>query len=362
MKIMDITIYYHKYSGGIKTYINEKVKWLSEKKIDHVVVIPGKVYKKYKVRNSTFYELPSLILLGGYRYFLDLKDIENIIHLEKPDILELGGTYYIFYFLKKSNFFLAAFYHSDVLREIELLQLPKILKKKILNFLLEKCLKKADLLLVPSTRYQEELKQLGFKQIMRAPLGVDVKLFNPYKMDINLKKSFGIPPQKFLLLYVGRLSPEKGIKLLLEAFQRLDPTKYHLFIVGKGPLEFLIKIYQNKLSNLTHLPYLGVREDLAKLYASSDLFVSASSFETFGLSFLEAQASGLPVCAFDLGLETQIIKEILAREKTPESLTNNIVKACHLVNPELRNYLHKKVQENFSWDKTFASLLEAYGV
>jgi len=362
MKIMDITPYYHSYSGGIRTYIDKKVEWVFEMEWEQVVVVPGKVYKKYQVKRTTFYELPSFPLIGGYRFFKSLEDIKEVIRLEKPDLLEFSGTYLPIPFFKKEGVPISVFYHSDAKRELSLFPVPKKLLEGLFKLVVDKCLRAVEFILVPSLKYKRELESLGLENVHYVPLGVDTQTFHPSKRDDQFRHSLGIQDNKLLLLYVGRLSPEKGTNTLIKLLKGLDPSMFHMLIVGKGPLEFLVKAHQRKLSSLTYMPYINSKEQLAKVYASGDIFVSASMFETFSLAFLEAQSSGLPVCAFDLDLETQILKDILAPKEDVETLTESIYKASKLIRHDnyLRDYLHKKVKENFSWELTFKSLSKAY--
>jgi alpha-1,6-mannosyltransferase len=82
MKLMDITPYYHSTSGGIKTYINYKVEFVKHQDVEHVVVVPGKKPKTYTVGRTRFYELSSFGLIGGYRFFSSVKEINRIIEEE----------------------------------------------------------------------------------------------------------------------------------------------------------------------------------------------------------------------------------------------------------------------------------------
>jgi glycosyltransferase involved in cell wall biosynthesis len=359
MKLMDITAYYHNCSGGIKTYIQNKIKWLEDKLIEHVVVIPGKENRTYTVGRSKFYELSSFRLIGGYRYFRSIKEINEVIEKEKPDIVELGGTYIIAPFLKKGSYLLSIFYHADAKREIGLLPLPATLKREFFMFVVENCLRKADVVLAPSQRCVKELKECGLERVVYTPLGIDVSLFSPDKHSPLVKRRYGIPEGKCTLIYVGRLSPEKRIKDLLKSLSYLDPERFHLLVVGSGPLQRLIKSAIKKYKNISYIPYLS-QEELAALYASSDIFVSASKFETFGFSFLEAQASGLPVCAYDLDLETQLLKDALAKEHTPQALAERVLNVSYLLDYELRQTLSKLVRKTFTFDQCFDRIFQVY--
>ena len=125
--------------------------------------------------------------------------------------------------------------------------------------------------------------------------------FTPSKRNVNfLKDQFnaGDGPK---ILYVGRISKEKDLNVLAQAFRRLTQTHadVELILVGDGP-------YLNELKELlagTPSIFTGYREgeQLAAIYASCDLFAFPSATDTFGNVVLEAQASGLPVIVTDSG-------------------------------------------------------------
>jgi glycosyltransferase involved in cell wall biosynthesis len=105
-----------------------------------------------------------------------------------------------------------------------------------------------------------------------------------------------------LLLYVGRLSPEKNIELLVEMMEILaaDPSvEYHLLFAGDGPRSaWLRNMADQKAPGRIHLlGHIAKREDLAELYANCDALVHPNPREPFGIAPLEAMASGLPVVA-----------------------------------------------------------------
>jgi glycosyltransferase involved in cell wall biosynthesis len=159
-----------------------------------------------------------------------------------------------------------------------------------------------DVIYVPSQSTGDELIQKGIKpdKIRTYPRGIDVEQFTPQKRNGIMAKEFNITTGT-ILIYVGRVSKEKNLHLLADAFRKLfDINKdIHLVIVGDGP-------YLNEMRNtMQGLPchFAGyIRgEDLSQMYASADLFVFPSTTDTFGNVVLEAQASGLPVIVTDQG-------------------------------------------------------------
>lgn len=159
-----------------------------------------------------------------------------------------------------------------------------------------------DVIYVPSQSTGDELIQKGIKpeKIRTYPRGIDVKQFTPQKRNGIMAKQFSITTGT-TLIYVGRVSKEKNLHLLADAFRQLVKINknMHLVIVGDGP-------YLNEMRNtMQGLPchFAGyIRgDDLSQMYASADFFVFPSTTDTFGNVVLEAQASGLPVIVTDQG-------------------------------------------------------------
>jgi glycosyltransferase involved in cell wall biosynthesis len=114
-------------------------------------------------------------------------------------------------------------------------------------------------------------------------------------------------PGEINVLYAGRLSREKGVELLADAFldaHRRNP-RLHLVLAGGGPEEGLLR--ERLGERATFLGWLS-GDALAQTYASADAFMFASVTETFGQVILEAQASGLPVVAVDRGGPASLIE------------------------------------------------------
>jgi glycosyltransferase involved in cell wall biosynthesis len=159
-----------------------------------------------------------------------------------------------------------------------------------------------DQIYVSSRASAEELTEKGIRmeKIRTMPRGIDVGAFHPSRKNGFYEKRFPIP-EPVKLLYVGRVSKEKNLHLLVDAFRDLIKTdrNVHLVVVGDGP--YLAEMKQAlKDAPCTFTGYLE-GDTLATAYASADLFVFPSTTDTFGNVVLEAQASGLPVIVTDQG-------------------------------------------------------------
>ena len=139
--------------------------------------------------------------------------------------------------------------------------------------------------------------------------GTDTERFSPRFRDRSVWREFGVPEDAFVALYVGRVTSEKNIGLLLESWRRLQADaageKMHLVIVGEGEPGDLSMAGREKQVH-TIGPHRG--QQLSTLYASADLLMFPSITETLGQVGLEAGASGLPVLVSDRGGQQMYVK------------------------------------------------------
>ncbi|MGQ9681752.1 MAG: glycosyltransferase family 4 protein [Anaerolineae bacterium] len=152
----------------------------------------------------------------------------------------------------------------------------------------------ADLNLCPSRYTQRELQARGFERVRVWARGVDAEHFSPRRRSLDWRNRLTAGcPDAPLLLYVGRLAPEKRIEWLRPVLAALPEVR--LAIVGDGPSRPALE----ELFAGTRTVFTGYLqgEDLARAYAAADLFAFPSANETFGNVVLEAMASGLPVVA-----------------------------------------------------------------
>ncbi len=161
--------------------------------------------------------------------------------------------------------------------------------------------RQVDHVIVPSESARTSVVELGVprEQTSLLPRGVNIDFFHPKKRNPGLlRRAERIPA----LLYVGRISKEKGLDALIEAYETLrkEGIEAGLTFVGEGPyLEELQERYEGR----EDIAFLGYRrgEELASLFASCDVFVFPSPTDTFGNVVIEAQASGVPTVVSDTG-------------------------------------------------------------
>src|SRR5581483_979549 len=184
-------------------------------------------------------------------------------------------------------------YHTDFPQYVRLLTDDSFLETLTWNYM-KWFYSQLDLIYVNSEHYRQCWIERGIpaERIEILPRGLDNTLFNPIRRDENLRKKFGAQNGEVVLLYVGRISKEKDLDVLAASYRKLRERnpRARLVLVGDGPYS---KELRETLPDAIFTGYLtGL--DLAKAFASADVFVFPSTTDTFGNVVLEALASGLP--------------------------------------------------------------------
>lgn len=157
----------------------------------------------------------------------------------------------------------------------------------------------------PTEPLRAELETIGFRNVTVVSRGIDSKRFSPLHRDASLRRSWGVDADGLVVIHVGRLAPEKNLGTVLSAFEaiRENDAAARLVLVGDGPMKGRLQ------RDWPGVLFAGQRSghDLARHYASADLFLFPSLTETFGNVTGEAMASGLPVVAYDYAAAAQLI-------------------------------------------------------
>lgn len=158
----------------------------------------------------------------------------------------------------------------------------------------------------PTEDLCRDLATLGFRDLTVLSRGVDTAQFNPALRSSALRTAWGAGPTDPVVVHAGRMAAEKNYPLLLRAFTAMQFAEPRLkfVLVGDGPLRpSLQREFPHGI-----FPGFIARDDLARHYASADIYVHASLTETFGNVLTEAMASGLAVAGFDYAAARQFLR------------------------------------------------------
>jgi glycosyltransferase involved in cell wall biosynthesis len=224
----------------------------------------------------------------------------DLIHIVNPAVLGMAGLFYA----KLWKIPLVASYHTH---------LPHYLKyygfslfEGVMWELIKLTHNQAQLNLCTSNAMVQELGEHGVERLALWQRGVDIDQFNPqFQSDEMRSRLTQGHPQSPLLLYVGRLSPEKEIEAIKPILESIPNAR--LALVGDGPHRESLEQY------FAHTPtfFAGYMsgETLSSAFASADAFMFPSKTETLGLVLLEAMAAGCPVVAAGTGGITDIVDD-----------------------------------------------------
>jgi glycosyltransferase involved in cell wall biosynthesis len=224
----------------------------------------------------------------------------DLIHTVNPFILGPGGIYYA----RRLKVPLVASYHTNVATYARYYRLG--LGVDATRWYTRQLHNRATINLCTSETTMNYLLGEGIKRVRLWPQGVDARHYHPGKASGPWRERLsGGHPSERLLLYVGRLAPEKGIERLKAVLREVSGTR--LAIVGDGPARpSLERAFTGTPTVFTGLLH---GEDLAAAYASADAFLFPSTTETLGIAMLEALASGLPVVAARSGASGEVVSE-----------------------------------------------------
>lgn len=293
---------------GIVTVMCLLLDHLTERGIETVVVAPKMGCERYRetpvigvpgVRFPLYPELrigpPTISTYQQLKAFDP--DVAHFIH---PVLIGIPGML----MAKRLGIPTLASFHLDVARLTRHYHLGFI--EPLTDLFTKVVFNAADYTLAPSRLIQEEMLDLGVKQVGLWRRGVDASKFNPRYRNADMRAMLSDGhPEDTILLYVGRISSEKQIDHLKPILERVPGTR--LALVGDGPARADLERHFEG----TSAKFMGYLQGqaLSEAYASADIFVFPSALETFGLVVVEAMAAGLPVVASRVGGVREVVQE-----------------------------------------------------
>jgi glycosyltransferase involved in cell wall biosynthesis len=361
----------------VRTYIEAKRAALLETTDwRHVLVIPGHEDGVEVNGRLTTYRVAGRPVpnTAGYRFMTRMDKVRAILDLESPDVIELGSPYLLpwpaFRYRASRPCAVVGFYHTDFPEAYAGVFVGRALGKRagrasqaVAERYARVVYQRCDLTVASSEAFRARLSEMGIRETRTIYLGVDLDTFHPVHRDEGLREGLGLIPGDVLLTYAGRLDGEKCVDVLVECMGRLHPeVPAHLLLIGEGPYRRRLEESTRDNPRITIKGYLSDRAGLARHLASSDIYVTAGPHETFGLSVVEAQASGLPVAGVRAGALIDRVPEavsLLGAPGSAEELARNVERIWRSL-ASMSGKAREHVVENYSWSRTFREIFGAY--
>ena len=372
MRICDLTtLYIDGGAGGVNTYLLEKARYFADYDgvTHHSIIVPGAQNAKQSLFGSTLYTIksPRFFYNPHHRILTNYLQIKQLLTAVHPDLIEVDCSYILGRWAQaamgKRYVPLVGFYHTHLpsfyARPLTqrfgnaVAQLAESCAWQYIAY----CMAPLDRVLVASQDIYARLVTRLEMKVEQVPLGVNMDLFAP-----RPPQSMAPGKERPVILYVGRLSQEKDLTMLFEAFRILNQRgTYQLCIVGDGPLRPQTECFVRTTAHAAYAGMIPYGERLAECYATADVLALPSRNETFGLTILEALASGIPVVAVNQGGPTDLLHAsvgTLAAPGDPVDFAEKLARV--LLDKSLPQHCRAYVAEHFSWDKTFIKLLTIY--
>lgn len=365
LKILHLANFYNPQSGGIKTYLDNKRLFLAKKGLPFRLVIPGEQDDVAEAEPDTvIYRIgsPKAPINPIYRIIINLGTVHQIVKMEKPDILEVNDKFTLMalsYFYRKIQKRLptAGFHHERLDVNMRLYFGDGPIAGKLANLYMQIFAAAFDRIICASRFTAGEIEPISPEKTVVMNLGIDLERFQPRMADGDVRRRFARGADA-LLLYVGRIAKEKNVSLLPRVMDKLAEkgVDARLVVAGVGP-----EVDAIKGERIDLLGYISDRVLLAKLYASSDVFVFPSKDEPYGLVPLEALSAGLPVVCPDSGgvLEYSDSDAVRSIAPTAEGFAEAIIELTGKDQEILRS-LARKQAERFPWSSFFERQLALY--
>jgi alpha-1,6-mannosyltransferase len=353
--IADITMFHAPTSGGVRSYLVNKHRYLAQQAgVRHSMLVPG----KSAMCDGALYTVPALPLGGtGYRLPLRGQPWMRLLCDLQPDLIEAGDPYRLAWVALDAGQHLGVpvvgFYHSD---------LPRLIRsrfgaaaQRLTDRYVRALYSRFSEVMAPSRVMARQLQALGVDRVTVQPLGVDTQVFHPRHADDTLRARLNISPDVRLLVFAGRAAREKNIPLLLEAAWALGKS-HHLLLIGPG-------MPTVRASNVTTLGGYMSADQLARHLAACDALIHAGTQETFGLVVLEAMASGLPVIGIRAGAVPELVVPgtgVLAVDASRDGLVDAARTLFGLDAAAMGRRARRHVEMHYAWDRTLAALLGHY--
>lgn len=371
MKDLRVAIFtgnYNHIADGVSLTLNRLVAYLEKRKIP--VIVFGPTTENPAINHvGEFIHVPSLPMPGRPEYRVTvgfpeeaqrrLREFDpTLIHIATPDLLGFRAMR----FAQANNIQIVASYHTHFTSYLKYynMEMLELLGWKYLVWFYEQCKH----IYVPAPSMADELYVKGIKNGLRIwSRGVDSDLFSPQKRDMEWRRYLGVDDDEVLVSFVSRLVWEKDLQTVVDTLKKVfdNESNVSALIVGDGPARKELEYMMPK----AHFTGFLSGEELARAYASSDIFFFPSDTETFGSVTLEALASGVPAVVADATGSKSLVESgvngLLIPPKKPGEFADGIMRLAE--DPVLRKSMSEAAVQKamaYTWDTVMGGLVKNY--
>ncbi|HEX6661345.1 MAG TPA: glycosyltransferase [Sphingomicrobium sp.] len=316
MRIVDVCAFYTPAGGGVRTYVEAKLKAASRAGHEIIVIAPGEREETVRRGPGAFLVTipsPALPVDRRYRYFDDEPAIHRALDAWSPDHVEASSPWSSAAMVGRwqGAASRSLVMHCDPLAAYAYRWLGGVVPTEVIDRMfgwfwqhLRRLDEMFDLIVCANGQLARRLGHGGVGKSEAIGMGVETGLFSPSLRSTELRaralSAMGLPDDAILLLGIGRFSAEKRWEMVVRAASRFGPN-VGLLLVGDGPRRAQLERLARRTGNSRVMGPISDRSELARLLASTDALVHGCEAETFCMVAAEARASGIPLIVPDRG-------------------------------------------------------------
>ncbi len=321
LTLLDVNEFWSPSGGGVRRYHLQKMAFFRNRPgIRHVMVMgASRAVTESPAADSFVEHVPAAKLPGNWDYRLcpSAGALRRVIGRHRPDVIEIGSPYLLPGRIRRAvrgmspRPRLVGFWHAD----FPVTYIGRFFARfgKGVGRLAEKLAwayarrqyNHMDAVLVPSRAILERMRANGIRNLHHVPLGVDVETFHPgRRIEARAAELKDGLPERLTIFFGHRFAEEKGLRTFLKAYPEICRRLGHepaVVFAGTGPDLDMVRAAVAANPRMRYIGFVRDPADMAAWYASCDMGLALSGWETFGLSIVEALACGQILVAADQG-------------------------------------------------------------
>jgi alpha-1,6-mannosyltransferase len=379
MRIVDVCAFYSPFGGGVRTYVEAKLRAAARFGHEIIVLAPGIDEQLVRWGPGAFLVTipgPRMPLDGRYRYFDDERLLHETLDVWKPEHVEVSSPWSSATMVGRwqGAATRSLVMHADPLAAYAYRWLGGVAPRRAIDHCfgwfwrhLRGLGRMFDTVVCANGELAQRLSDGGVAGTRTIRMGVEAGLFSPAHRSEELRRTalaaLGLDYKALLLLGVGRFSAEKRWELVLRAAGECGRRlPVGMLLVGDGPRRARLELIADRYRNIAVLAAVADRNRLAALLASADAVVHGCESETFCLVAAEARASGVPLIVPDRGAAVDQLVDgagttyAAGRERSLEQAITRFAER----GPELQRAAAIRACRPRTMDEHFADLFACY--
>ncbi|WP_327322211.1 glycosyltransferase [Streptomyces sp. NBC_01210] len=367
LRIVRLANFVTQSSGGLRTALGELGKGYLAAGHEPVLIVPGDLESDRLTPQGRVITLPGPELpgTGGYRVLAGRRRLRQVLETIEPDRLEVSDRTTLRWtgeWARRNRVPSVMVSHETADGVLRTWGLSEGAAGRTADRLNRRTAWAYSRIVCTTEWAEREFVRIGARNVVRAPLGVDLLRCRPGRRSTVLRAKYAAGAEVLLLL-CSRLSVEKRPGMALDALAELRKrgVRAALVVAGDGPLRTaLARRARAERLPAVFLGHVGDRETVSDLQAAADLCLAPGPAETFGLSALEALACGTPVVASASSALPEVIGDAgAAAADTPEDFADAVQGLLYRTETDRRAAARARA-ELFDWQRSVSAFLSAH--